>query len=167
MQPATRQRFFGKRRATRTSPGGLIGQPFCRLGALVFRLNNSDRLYWASPWAETRIAGCALSLALDCHPPEKRCLRKTHASLAEPHPPDNGGWRRQFPDQFFALHRVCGTGPKTSRRQLRPPPGADASAIHGRTERSGCTAAEPYPLSRAQSLPLPQTRNQANPPKMA
>jgi hypothetical protein len=27
-------------------------------------------------------------------------------------------------------------------------PGADASAIHGRTERSGCTPAEPYPLSR-------------------
>jgi hypothetical protein len=56
------KRFFGKRRATRTSPGEPKAQPFCRLGALVFQLNNSDKLYWASPWAPTRIAGCALSL---------------------------------------------------------------------------------------------------------
>ena len=56
------KRFFGKRRATRSALGGLKTQPFGRLGALVFRLNNSDKLYWASLWAPTRIAGCALSL---------------------------------------------------------------------------------------------------------
>lgn len=44
-----------------------------------------------------------------------------------------------------------------SKKQNSQPPnclrlGADASAIHGRTERSGCTPAEPYPLSRAASL---------------
>lgn len=56
------KRFFGKRRATRSALGELNTQPFGRLGALVFQLNNSDRLYWASLWAPTRIAGCALSL---------------------------------------------------------------------------------------------------------
>ena len=86
------KRFFGKRRATRTSPGGLTGQPFCRLGALVFQLNNADKLYWASPWASTRIAGCALSRWPNCHPLEKRSLRKTHGSLAEHHSKNNGGF---------------------------------------------------------------------------
>ena len=70
------KRFFGKRRATRSALGGLKTQPFGRLGALVFQLNNSDKLYWASLRAPTRIAGCALSLRLDCHPLGKRCLRK-------------------------------------------------------------------------------------------
>jgi hypothetical protein len=36
--------------------------------------------------------------------------------------------------------------------QAPAPAGMDASAIHGRTERSGCTAAEPYPLSRMKTL---------------
>ena len=58
------KRLFGKRRATRTSPGGPLAQPLCRLGALVFQLNNSDRLYWANPRVPTRIAGCALSRRL-------------------------------------------------------------------------------------------------------
>jgi hypothetical protein len=44
-----------------TALGGLETQPFGRLGALVFQLNNSDKLYWASLRAPTRIAGCALS----------------------------------------------------------------------------------------------------------
>ena len=55
------KQFFGKRRATRTSLGESSTQPFGRLGALVFQLNNSDKLYWASLRAATRIAGCALS----------------------------------------------------------------------------------------------------------
>ena len=41
-------------------PGGLNTPPFGRLGALVFQPNNSEPLYWASLWAPTRIAGCAL-----------------------------------------------------------------------------------------------------------
>ena len=40
--------------------GGVTPQPFGRLGALVFQPNNSEPLYWASLWAPTRIAGCAL-----------------------------------------------------------------------------------------------------------
>ena len=56
------KRFFGKRRATRSALGELSTPPLGRLGALVFQLNNSDKLYWASLWAPTRIAGCALSL---------------------------------------------------------------------------------------------------------
>jgi hypothetical protein len=40
--------------------GGLNTQPLGRLGVLVFQPNNSEPLYWASLWAPTRIAGCAL-----------------------------------------------------------------------------------------------------------
>jgi len=40
--------------------GGLNASPGLRLGALVFQLNNTEPLYWASLWAPTRIAGCAL-----------------------------------------------------------------------------------------------------------
>ena len=40
--------------------GGLKTPPCFRLGALVFQLNNTEPLYWASLWAPTRIAGCAL-----------------------------------------------------------------------------------------------------------
>ena len=42
------------------SLGGLTTPPCIRLGALVFQLNNTDSLYWASLSAPTRIAGCAL-----------------------------------------------------------------------------------------------------------
>ena len=43
-----------------TTLGGLKALPCLRLGALVFQLNNTEPLYWASLWAPTRIAGCAL-----------------------------------------------------------------------------------------------------------
>lgn len=56
--------------------------------------------------------------------------------------------RRVKNDEFFALDRGCGAFPW---KLPAPEPEAGslhASAIHGRTERSGCTPAEPYPLSR-------------------
>ena len=121
------KRFFGKRRATRTSPGGLTGQPLCRLGALVFQLNNSDKLYWASPWAPTRIAGCALSLRADCHPLERRSLRKTHGSLAEQHPKNKGGCAATITISFslgavLAEHskRTPGSGLSHHRERMHP-----------------------------------------------
>ena len=40
--------------------GGLKALPSLRLGALVFQPHNTEPLYWASLWAPTRIAGCAL-----------------------------------------------------------------------------------------------------------
>ena len=40
--------------------GGLTAPPCFRLGALVFQPHNTEPLYWASLWAPTRIAGCAL-----------------------------------------------------------------------------------------------------------
>jgi len=40
--------------------GRLIALPGFRLGALVFQPNDTEPLYWASLWAPTRIAGCAL-----------------------------------------------------------------------------------------------------------
>jgi len=40
--------------------GGLKALPCFRLGALVFQPNYTEPLYWASLWAPTRIAGCAL-----------------------------------------------------------------------------------------------------------
>jgi hypothetical protein len=43
--------------------GRLKALPGFRLGALVFQPNKTEPLYWASLWAWTRIAGCALG---DC-----------------------------------------------------------------------------------------------------
>ena len=40
--------------------GGLTALPGFRLGALVFQPHKTEPLYWASLWAPTRIAGCAL-----------------------------------------------------------------------------------------------------------
>lgn len=121
------KRFFGKRRVTRTSPGGPSGQPFCRLGALVFQLNNSDKLYWASLWAPTRIAGCALSLWPNFHPLGKRFPRKAHPSVAEQHPHNHGGCAVTFTISFslwtvFAEHSQSTPGSGLGRRQERMHP---------------------------------------------
>jgi len=43
--------------------GRLNALPGLRLGALVFQPHKTEPLYWASLWAPTRIAGCALG---DC-----------------------------------------------------------------------------------------------------
>ena len=141
-------------------PGGLNTPPFGRLGALVFQPHNSDTLYWASLRAPTRIVGCALGYqpgdtGWENVCPEKRLVRGLHGSG----PTGRMAWKRSERlrppkhDQFFALGRGCEACPRNSRLQPRPQPRADASAIHGRTERSGCTAAEPYPLSRGSRLP--------------
>ena len=147
-------------------PVATLGEPKAlpgfRLGALVFQPHNSDTLYWAGLWAETRIVGCALGLApgdtgWENVSSERRCASPwngfSRRSTWDP------GWLRERVggcaarvDQFFALGRVCGAYPGNSRPQPKPQPGADASAIHGRAERSGCTAAEPYPPSRTSSL---------------
>ena len=124
------KRFFGKRRATRMVPGGLKTQPFGRLGPLVFQLNNSDKLCWASLRAPTRIAGCALSLWPNSHPLGRRFPRKISKLAAAPRC-NNGGFAEIFTISFSLCPMGC-------------------RAIHGRAKRSGCTAAaEPYPLSRA------------------
>ena len=101
------------------------------------------------------------------HPLGKRFPRKTLGKLVyllwpnkTQSPASALETHRQQHDQFFALDRVCGAYPKNSRQQPQLLPGADASAIHGRTERSGCTAAEPYPLSRSYRLSLRQHRDQ-------
>lgn len=144
--------------------GGLNTSPLERLGALVFQPHNSDTLYWAGPLAETRIVGCALGFApgdtgWENVSSERRWVSQWdgfgRTSTSGPGGPGekDGGCAARV-DQFFALGRVCGAGPRNSRPQRKPQPGADASAIDGRTERSGCTAAEPYPLSRRSSLPL-------------
>ena len=153
--------------------GGVIPQPFGRLGALVFQPNNSELLYWASLRAPTRIAGCALGhRPMDTrweNVPSENRWASSWAPLGPQrrHHPAGAlrinGPRDQPPhNQFFALDRACGAFPKDSRQQQRLLPGADASAIHGRTERSGCTAAEPYPLSRRHTVTLLQPRSQTN-----
>ena len=43
-----------------TTLGRLKALPGFRLGALVFQPHKTETLYWASLWAPTRIAGCAL-----------------------------------------------------------------------------------------------------------
>jgi hypothetical protein len=152
--------------------GGLNTPPLGRLGALVFQPHNSDTLYWASLRAPTRIVGCALGFCpgdtgWENVYPEKRLVRgldwlwpngpKGLEKKSAAAPPKH--------DQFFALGRGCEAHPRNSRLQPRPQPGADASAIHGRTERSGCTAAEPCPLSRGSSLPRKSCPSQTKPQK--
>jgi hypothetical protein len=61
--------------------GGLKTQPFGRLGALVFQPHNSESLYWASPRASTRIAGCAWA-SRSGHPLEKRFVPKRASVVA-------------------------------------------------------------------------------------
>jgi hypothetical protein len=140
--------------------GGLKTQPFGRLGALVFRPHNSDTLYWASLRAATRIVGCALGFGPTATgwenvSSESRFLPVslvTPGQLAQRRPQVRFAITSAAPTQRGSVFRFgpClrsmteGT-PGSGRSQ---PPGADASAIHGRTGRSGCTAAEPYPPSR-------------------
>ena len=167
------QRFLENGARPVTALGGFNPPPLGRLGALVFQPHNSDTLYWAGLRAETRIVGCALGLGpgdtgWENLSSQKRCLRS---------PKDSGPKGRRWPggsarkmggyaasiDQFIALDRDCSGHPSNSRRQLWPPPGADASAIHGRTGRSGCTAAEPYPLGRPSSLGFQTPADQPKP----
>jgi len=76
-----------------------------------------------------------------------------------------------FVERITMSFSLCAMVAEHSKKQNPQPqnwlrPGADASAIHGRTERSGCTAAEPYPLSRENIVPLTERCSQANPRKM-
>jgi hypothetical protein len=158
------QRFSENGARPVLSLGGLNTPPVYRLGALVFQPHNSDTLYWAGPRAETRIVGCALGFApgdtgWENVSSERRWVSQQNGSgRRSPSGPGGpgekvGGCAARV-DQFFALRPCLRSIPRNSRPQPKPPPGADASAIHGRTERSGCTAAEPYPLSRTSILPL-------------
>jgi len=58
--PARMKRFSENGARPVLALGGVTPQPLGRLGALVFQPNNTEPLYWASLWAPTRIAGCAL-----------------------------------------------------------------------------------------------------------
>ncbi len=142
------KRFFGKRRATRMVPGGLKTQPFGRLGPLVFQLNNSDKLCWASLRAPTRIAGCALSLWPNSHPLGRRFPRKISKLAAAPRC-NNGGFAEIFTISFRFVPWLR-SNPKNPDGRLRHRRDRIHPQSHGRAKRSGCTAAaEPYPLSRA------------------
>ena len=153
--------------------GGLNTPPFGRLGALVFQPHNSEPLYWASLSGSDPDSRMCVGPLPHGHPLGKRFPRKAlrQAGLialaqgGRRAPPGRlAKWRlrRRKHDQFFALGRGCGAHPRNSRQQRRLLPGADASAIHGRTERSGCTAAEPYPLSRSAQTTASTTPCQAN-----
>jgi len=149
--------------------GRLNALPGLRLGALVFQPYKTEPLYWASLWAPTRIAGCALGhrptdTRWENVSPERRSAsRLTPVGPTQLRVPLRPG---QPPDPSpisFSLWTVFAEHtrktPGSSTRSCR---GADASAIHGRTERSGCTAAEPYPLSRGHTLPRRPQHNQTN-----
>lgn len=103
--------FFGKRRATRSALGGLKNRPFGRLGALVFQLNNSDKLYWASLRAPTRIAGCALSPRPNGHPLGRRSLRKATCKFTACSRQNNGGFAERDTSSF-SLSAVVAEGSK-------------------------------------------------------
>jgi len=144
------KRFFGKRRATRMVPGGLKTQPFGRLGPLVFQLNNSDKLCWASLRAPTRIAGCALSLRPNSHPLGRRFPRKISKLAAAPRC-NNGGFAEIFTISFRFVPWLR-SNPKNPDGRLRHrrdrihPQSTDelSAQLH-------CCRA--LPLSRASSLP--------------
>src|SRR5512135_677709 len=152
-----------------TTLGRLKALPGLRLGALVFQPHKTEPLYWASRWAPTRIAGCALG----------DCPTDTRWENVSPERRSARWWTLPPPTRLKALSvpwglidrptisfslwtRGCEAYLKNSRQQTQLLPGADASAIHGRTERSGCTAAEPYPLSRSYTLPLGPQDSQPN-----
>jgi hypothetical protein len=146
------QQFFGKRRATRRALGGLNTPPLGRLGALVFRLNFSDKLYWASLRAPTRIAGCALSPRLDCHPLEKRCLRKIRCSPAPGPALPLSGFAENQTISFPLSTVIAGRPPKNSRPGVRTTAGSGCIR-NPRTNwalRLHCCRA--YPPSRNQNL---------------
>lgn len=82
MSETSWQRFWENGARPVRTLGDQIAPPWGRLGALVFRLHNPDKLYWASRWAPTRIAGCASSRWLDGHPLEKRSFRNPPGGAA-------------------------------------------------------------------------------------
>jgi hypothetical protein len=152
-------------------PGEGNTRPCGRLGALVFQPNNSDTLWWASFSAATRIAGWALG-ACPTDPgwenvaSEKRGFDwrgwggPTDLTTPAGRLETSGGCAAKSRISFSLEAVVAKHARENSRPEPILGPGADASAIHGRTERSGCTAAAPYPLSRSNRIGSRQCRGQ-------
>ena len=147
--------------------------PLGRLGALVFQPNNAEPLYWASLRAPTRIAGCALGYGP--LPPAGKTFSPKGARAADrispalsgrtPHASAFGKFGRRRPnkaDQFFAWDRVCGAMPKELPTAARAAAGSGCIRNPRTAERSGCTAAEPYPLSRKGTVRVEQRHGQTN-----
>jgi hypothetical protein len=143
--------------------GGLNTQPFGRLGALVFQPHNSESLYWTGLSAQLRIAGCAwakspMTSAGKTFFSERRstgCFVYANCvvcNIAISPSWNSVGFAENNRISFSLWTGLADYPSKTPGSGPSPPPGADASAIHGQTERSGCTAAEPYPLSCMSSL---------------
>jgi len=152
--------------------GGLNPPPFGRLGALVFPPHNSESLYWAGFSAQTRIAGCAWAtsprtsagktLLPKGAPQTGLTARPQEAARPAPAPQKIGSASPTDRRSVFRFEPSLQTIQNHSRQQTKPLPGVDASAILGRTERSGCTAAEPYPLSRSRTLSRRRRPGQTN-----
>jgi hypothetical protein len=103
-----------------------------------------------------------LSLRADCHPLERRSLRKTHGSLAEQHPKNNGGCAATITISFslaavFAEHskRTPGSGLSHHRERMHP---------QSTDELSAQVALLQSPILSAvkNTLPLPERHSQAN-----
>ena len=92
--------------------GRLKALPGLRLGALVFQPHKTEPLYWASLWAPTRIAGCALGYRptdtrWENVSPERRsasCL--TLADPTRPKVPSRPWERLDPPPSSFSLWTV-------------------------------------------------------------
>ena len=160
------RRFFGKRRATRTALGGLTTRPLGRLGALVFQLNNSDKLYWASPWAPTRIAGCALSLWPNDHPLEKRFLRKASSQLTRRPRPIIGGCADRIVISLSLGPVIAESAPKTpgsstgSRRGRMHPQSTDGLSAQVALLQSPILSAVATPYLFTNSEPIQHTKKE-------
>ena len=108
-----------------TTLGRLNALPGLRLGALVFQPNQTEPLYWASRWAWTRIAGCALGYRptdtrWENVSPERRSA--SGLTLVDPRRPKAPSMPWQLLDRpliSFSLWTVsCGAYPKTPGSSL-------------------------------------------------
>jgi hypothetical protein len=108
-----------------TTLGRLNALPGLRLGALVFQPHKTEPLYWASRWAETRIAGCALGYRptdtrWENVSPERRSA--SGLTLVDPRRPKVPSRPWQLLDRpliSFSLWTVsCGAYPKTPGSSL-------------------------------------------------
>lgn len=139
--------------------GGFNTQPFGRLGALVFQAHNSDHtLYWASLRAPTRIAGCAWVWPTA---PRWENVSPKHAlqtGLANGHRTangqleNNGGCAVKMRVSFSLCAVACDAFQNGSQRPACAAIGSGCIRNPRTAERSGCTAAGPYPPSRRANL---------------
>ena len=170
------KQIFGKRRVTRTYPGGVKAQPFCRLGALVFQLNNSEKIILGEPSGSDPDSRLCLkptgfwspagkTLSPKAALPDSNCWftnKRSSRVIARSLPPreKNMATSSNPNDEFIALTMVCSKSTKTNSR-LHLKSGAGCSLqIHGPLSARVALLQSPILSARFQSA-KPQMNKQA------